>query len=236
MSSLVGSSVVGHFTPGHAALGGLLLGTATCANLLLNGRVLGMSGMLKGLLTGQTGSGRAALMAGMLVASVPLGIILPASFQALPATSYSVGHPKNVNMLSGTVYRIQDYNNFNSDISRYHSSFSVLAQLSFCSQVAKMLLGGVLVGLGTSLGNGCTSGHGICGLSRLSLRSLAYTLTFMGSGAIAATLAGTAASTGVVVDQAATLLLPSQAFTTLALSLAGMAAVVFSGIGFLGKW
>ena len=99
-----------------------------------------------------------------------------------------------------------------------------------------MLLGGVLVGLGTALGNGCTSGHGICGLSRLSLRSLAYTLTFMGSGAVAATLAGTAASTGVVVDQAATLLLPSQAFTTLALSLAGMAATVFSAIGFLGKW
>jgi len=90
--------VVGHFTPGHAALGGLLLGTATCANLLLNGRVLGMSGMIKGLLTGQTGSGRAALMAGMLVASVPLGIILPASFQALPATSYSVGHPPRMSI------------------------------------------------------------------------------------------------------------------------------------------
>lgn len=98
-----------------------------------------------------------------------------------------------------------------------------------------MLLGGVLVGLGTALGNGCTSGHGICGLSRLSLRSLAYTLTFMGTGAIVATLAGTAGALGIAVDQVATLELPSQAFTSLALSIAGVAAAVFSGIGFIGK-
>lgn len=38
---------------------------------------------------------------------------------------------------------------------------------------------GVLVGVGTQLGNGCTSGHGVCGLSRLSKRSLAATATFM---------------------------------------------------------
>lgn len=38
---------------------------------------------------------------------------------------------------------------------------------------------GLLVGYGTRLGNGCTSGHGVCGLSRLSLRSLVATLTFM---------------------------------------------------------
>ncbi len=44
---------------------------------------------------------------------------------------------------------------------------------------------GVLVGFGTQLGSGCTSGHGVCGLSRLSLRSLVATLTFMATGAIA---------------------------------------------------
>jgi uncharacterized protein len=43
---------------------------------------------------------------------------------------------------------------------------------------------GVLVGFGTRLGNGCTSGHGVCGLSRLSRRSLVATMTFMGSGAL----------------------------------------------------
>jgi uncharacterized membrane protein YedE/YeeE len=46
-----------------------------------------------------------------------------------------------------------------------------------------LLLAGVLVGVGTRYGAGCTSGHGVCGLSRLSLRSLAATLTFMSSGA-----------------------------------------------------
>jgi uncharacterized protein len=41
---------------------------------------------------------------------------------------------------------------------------------------------GVLVGVGTRIGNGCTSGHGVCGLSRLSPRSLVATLTFMATG------------------------------------------------------
>lgn len=45
-------------------------------------------------------------------------------------------------------------------------------------------LAGALVGLGTRLGNGCTSGHGVCGISRLSPRSLAATLTFMTTGAL----------------------------------------------------
>lgn len=43
---------------------------------------------------------------------------------------------------------------------------------------------GVLVGYGTRLGNGCTSGHGVCGLSRLSKRSLVATMTFMATGAM----------------------------------------------------
>ena len=42
-----------------------------------------------------------------------------------------------------------------------------------------MILGGFLVGFGTRLGNGCTSGHGVCGLGRLSLRSLVAVLTFL---------------------------------------------------------
>jgi len=46
-----------------------------------------------------------------------------------------------------------------------------------------LILAGLLVGMGTVLGSGCTSGHGVCGLSRLSLRSLAATLTFMATGA-----------------------------------------------------
>lgn len=45
-------------------------------------------------------------------------------------------------------------------------------------------IAGLVVGFGTRLGNGCTSGHGVCGLSRLSARSLVATLTFMGTGAV----------------------------------------------------
>ncbi|MBV17500.1 MAG: YeeE/YedE family protein [Thalassospira sp.] len=45
-----------------------------------------------------------------------------------------------------------------------------------------IVIGGLLVGFGTTLGSGCTSGHGICGLSRFSTRSLVATLSFMGAG------------------------------------------------------
>ena len=51
-----------------------------------------------------------------------------------------------------------------------------------------MIAAGLLVGFGTRLGNGCTSGHGICGLARRSPRSLAAVAVFMGSGALVATL------------------------------------------------
>ena len=48
-----------------------------------------------------------------------------------------------------------------------------------------MAVAGLLVGFGSVLGNGCTSGHGVCGLSRLSTRSLAATVTFMAVAALA---------------------------------------------------
>jgi hypothetical protein len=47
---------------------------------------------------------------------------------------------------------------------------------------AILIVGGLLVGFGTRLGGGCTSGHGVCGLARLSPRSVAATLVFMASG------------------------------------------------------
>ncbi len=49
----------------------------------------------------------------------------------------------------------------------------------FPSSVLTLLVGGFVVGLGTRLGSGCTSGHGVCGVSRLSPRSLVATATFM---------------------------------------------------------
>ena len=45
-----------------------------------------------------------------------------------------------------------------------------------------LVVAGLLVGFGTRLGSGCTSGHGVCGISRLSPRSIAATLAFMGAG------------------------------------------------------
>ena len=47
-----------------------------------------------------------------------------------------------------------------------------------------IVLGGVIVGFGASLGSGCTSGHGVCGLSRLSVRSMVAVPTFMATGVI----------------------------------------------------
>ena len=53
-----------------------------------------------------------------------------------------------------------------------------------------LVVAGLLVGFGTQLGNGCTSGHGVCGLSRGSPRSLVATLTFMFTGGVAAFVMG----------------------------------------------
>ena len=51
-----------------------------------------------------------------------------------------------------------------------------------------LLVAGVLVGFGTRLGSGCTSGHGVCGISRLSPRSIVATITFMVTGMAVATI------------------------------------------------
>lgn len=53
-----------------------------------------------------------------------------------------------------------------------------------------MIVAGLIVGFGTRLGGGCTSGHGVCGLSRLSVRSLVAVGTFMATGALTAFLLG----------------------------------------------
>ncbi len=57
-----------------------------------------------------------------------------------------------------------------------------LLRAEFPTTGVMLILGGVLVGLGTQLGNGCTSGHGVCGNARLSMRSILATLTFMATG------------------------------------------------------
>ena len=62
--------------------------------------------------------------------------------------------------------------------------FGELPESQIDASSATLVLAGLLVGFGSRLGSGCTSGHGVCGLSRLSPRSLVATATFMATGFI----------------------------------------------------
>jgi len=125
-----------HFTPWTSLAGGLLIGLAVALFLLLNGRVLGISGIAGGLLRARKGDAgwRLAFLAGLLVAPAVWAL-----FRAPVVPRFDAGWPL-------------------------------------------LVVAGLLVGWGTRHGSGCTSGHGVCGLSRLSPRSLVATLAFMGAG------------------------------------------------------
>jgi uncharacterized membrane protein YedE/YeeE len=60
--------------------------------------------------------------------------------------------------------------------------FAALPKPQIDAGYGALILAGLLVGIGTRYGSGCTSGHGVCGLSRLSPRSLVATAAFMGAG------------------------------------------------------
>ncbi|PWB34145.1 YeeE/YedE [Pseudomonas sp. SDI] len=60
--------------------------------------------------------------------------------------------------------------------------FAVLPDIEIDAEWPALVIAGLLVGLGTRYGSGCTSGHGVCGVSRLSPRSLVATLCFMAAG------------------------------------------------------
>jgi hypothetical protein len=64
-----------------------------------------------------------------------------------------------------------------------------LPALSIDASLPVVIAGGLLVGFGTRLGGGCTSGHGVCGIARFSTRSLAATMLFMAAGAAVVFLA-----------------------------------------------
>ena len=128
-----------HFTPWASLGGGVLLGIASAMFVLLNGRILGISGIVGGLLAPRMGDigWRLAFLLGMGAAPMVFVAVMPA--ELLPVVRIDASEP-------------------------------VIA------------LAGVLVGLGTRYGSGCTSGHGVCGLSRLSPRSLVATYSFMAAG------------------------------------------------------
>ena len=55
---------------------------------------------------------------------------------------------------------------------------------SITTSIPVIILGGIFVGVGTKIGSGCTSGHGICGISRFSIRSIVATLVFLTTGVL----------------------------------------------------
>lgn len=130
-----------HFTPWASLGGGLLLGIASVAFILLNGRILGISGILGGLIPARTGdtTWRLAFILGMFVSPLVMKMLAPADFLTSPRIEANMG---------------------------------------------LIVVAGLLVGVGTRYGSGCTSGHGICGLSRLSPRSIVATCLFMLAGFI----------------------------------------------------
>ena len=64
------------------------------------------------------------------------------------------------------------------------TSFVRHPEIIVTSSIPRLAIAGLLVGVGTRMANGCTSGHGVCGLSRMSPRSLVATLSFMAAGFI----------------------------------------------------
>ena len=128
-----------HFTPWASLIGGIVLGLASAIFILFNGRILGISGILGGLLSPRAGDigWRVSFFLGMAAAPTVFALLAPAGLLSAPRIDASYG---------------------------------------------LIVVAGLLVGLGTRYGSGCTSGHGVCGLSRLSPRSLVATLTFMGAG------------------------------------------------------
>ena len=64
----------------------------------------------------------------------------------------------------------------------YFYTTKVPANFKITDSLVLIIIGGLLVGLGTRMGGGCTSGHGICGISRFSIRSIVATITFILTG------------------------------------------------------
>ena len=69
-------------------------------------------------------------------------------------------------------------------VAIYRLAGGDLQSIEINPSIPMLLIGGVLVGLGTGIGGGCTSGHGVCGMARLSPRSIVATLTFLAVAAV----------------------------------------------------
>jgi uncharacterized protein len=119
--------------------GGLMIGVAGAIYLLMNGRILGISGILGGLFDGTGWSSwtdRAVFIGGTIAVPAVLALFIPG------------------------------------------------AATHLTSNWLVIIAAGLLVGIGTRLANGCTSGHGVCGISRLSLRGIVATVFYILAGGV----------------------------------------------------
>jgi len=123
----------------YAIAGGVMIGLASIGMMLFNGRIAGISGILKGALRYQKNDflWRISFVCGMV--------------------------------LTGAV------------ISRFYPGYAVV---EISRSIWAYMAAGLLIGLGAGLSNGCTSGHGVCGVGRLSNRSVMITMMFTISGII----------------------------------------------------
>lgn len=119
--------------------GGVLIGMGGAVFLLGNGRIMGASGIIGGLIDG---TGRSNLVE---------RLVFLAGLVAVPAVLTL--------LLGGTPT---------------HAT----------GNIALLIIAGLLVGVGTRVANGCTSGHGVCGISRLSARGIVATLIYIAAGGI----------------------------------------------------
>jgi uncharacterized membrane protein YedE/YeeE len=103
--------------------------------------------------------------------------------------------------------------------------------------MSRVILAGLLVGAGSGMGNGCTSGHGICGNARFSPRSMLYTATFMVAGAAAATLFDSNSALGVNSNHAALsdLAIPATDVLTRYFGIIAASTAAFFGLGAASK-
>jgi uncharacterized protein len=123
----------------YGLVGGLIIGSAAALYLLVNGRIMGASGIVGGLVDG-TGRTTAAERLSFLA-----GLVL------VPGLAVWLIHPASTHLTSNPLV---------------------------------IVIAGLTVGVGTRLANGCTSGHGVCGISRMSLRGIVATVFYILGGGI----------------------------------------------------
>jgi len=125
-------------------VGGLMIGVSAAMFLLINGRVMGASGIIGGLIDRSGWSTWAERLA--FVAGLALIPVLGRQFYTVEVTT------------------------------------------NLTSNLGIVIAAGLMVGFGTRLANGCTSGHGVCGISRFSLRGMGATVFYLLAGGLAVVL------------------------------------------------